>query len=160
MIYSCSTKIKCTLSLIYLFCNNVCNVCLGCTESQLGISLWAVFLSVCISDCGCELRQWLVLFLSLESELILGNQCHHLKQILQCHWELLPASSAWVPVFLIHLPFLYLNMREASPKDDERIQSGQAEVILLHVLGSWSNPWQLLLCYRKEGSCRSYSVFW
>lgn len=57
--YSYFTKIKYTLNLIYLFCNNAYNVCLGQTETQLGISLWAVFSLVCISDCGCELRQWL-----------------------------------------------------------------------------------------------------
>lgn len=88
------------------------------------------------------------LYLSLESEMILGNRCRHLKQILQCHWKPLPASSVWVPVFLIHPPFLYLNMMEASPKDDGRIQSGQI----------FRLRWSCSICWAPEatpGSCYS-----
>lgn len=160
--YCCFTKIKYTLDLIYLFCIIMHVMCTWAAQKhswELAFELYfyqCVFLVVAVSW-GDDL------YLSLQSELILGNQCHHLKQVLQHYWDPLPVSSAWVPVFLIHLPFLYLNMMEASPEDDGRIQSGQIFRLRWSCSTCWApeaTPGSYLAATEKEGSCKSQSVFW
>lgn len=152
MTYCCFTKIKYTLDLIYLFCIITHVMCTWAAQKhswELAFELYfyqCIFLVVAVSW-GDDL------YLSLESELILGNQCCHLKQVLQHYWDPLPVSSLSAS-FSHSSTFLVLKYDGGFTWgwwEDSVWADFQAEVILLHMLGSWSNSWQLPCCYRKRG---------
>lgn len=145
VVYRSFTKIK-YLNLIYLFYNYVCNVYLGCTEKQLGIGLCAqscIFINMYF--CSWFWVEAMTCFRQSVSPF--GADTY---KAIESPFQLPQFECQF---FFIHLPFLSLNMLEASPEDGGKIQSGhfQAGMILLHMLGSWSNSWELPVCYRKIG---------
>lgn len=142
MTYSCFTTILCT----WFTCSVITYVMYTWAaqkhswEFAFELYFWQYIFLIMAVSWGNDL------YLSLESEMILSNKCHHLKQMLQDLWEPLPVSSGWVPAFLIHPPFLYFSIMEASPEDDGRIWSGQ----ILRM------RWSCSTCWAPEATSGSY----